>query len=118
MTVELVHHQVFWYNFMIPEDYISDRMSPGTIVTGRIYDYNMLCGPETMFDEYVQTHEQTDNTMNESTVSAIILRPSGTIQGNYYYYSLVTGKRLHRRKYTPLPMPQDAIDRVRQIGDT
>ena len=91
-------------------------MGPGTIVLGRTYDYNNILGPGTLFGEYVQTHEDTDNTMRERTVGAITLRPSGNIQGSFYYYSLTTGRRLHRRKCTPLPMPQEVIDRIEYIS--
>ena len=105
ITIELVYSQIFWYNFTILEDYISNHMSPGTIVFGRVYDYSKICGPGSLFGEYVQTHEQTDNTLADRTVSAITLRPSGNLQGSFYYYSLVTGCRLHRRRCTPLPMP-------------
>lgn len=117
MTIELVYCQIFWYNFTIPEDYISEHLSPGNIILGRVYDYSKICGPGSSFGEYVQTHERTDNTLTERTVSAITLRPSGNLQGSFYYYSLVTGRRLHRRRCTPLPMPQDAIDRIHLIAE-
>ena len=117
MTVELVYCQIYWYNFTIPYDYVSDRIGPGTIVLGRTYDYNKILGPGTLFGEYVQTHEDTDNTMRERTVGAITLRPSGNMQGCFYYYSLATGRRLHRRKCTPLPMPKEVIDRIHSIAE-
>ena len=117
LVIELVYCQTYWYNFTIPSDYISDRLGPGTIVLGRTYDYNNILGPGTLFGEYVQTHEDTDNTMRERTVGAITLRPSGNIQGSFYYYSLTTGRRLHRRKCTALPMPQEVIDRVEAIAN-
>ena len=82
-----------------------------------MYDYSKICGPGSRFGEYVQTHEQTDSTMNERTVSAIKLRPSGNLQGSLYYYSLATGRILHRRRCTPLPMPQEAIDRIHLIAE-
>ena len=116
MVIELVYCQIYWHNFTIPADYISDRLGPAAIVLGRTYDYNSLCGPGTLFGEYVQTHESTDNTMRERTVGAITLRPSGNVQGSYYYYSLTTGRRLHRRKCTPIPMPQEVVDRVHSIA--
>ena len=50
--------------------------------------------------------------MRTRTVSAIYLRPSGNTQGSFYYYSLWSGRRLHRRRRTPLPMSQEIIDRV------
>ena len=116
MVVERVYLQVFWYNYTIPENYISTTLGPAAIVLGRTYDYNHLCGEGTKFGEFVQTHEKTTNTMMSRTVSAICLRPSGNSQGSFFYYSLVTGRRLHRRKRTSLPMPKEMIDRVYHIA--
>ena len=76
MTVELVYIQIYWINFFIPRDYISTTLSPGAIVTGRVYDYNIICGPGSQFGEYVRTHKKTDNTMTTRTVSAIVMRPT------------------------------------------
>ena len=56
--------------------------------------------------------------MRARTVSAICLRPSGNTQGSFYYYILWTGRRLHRRRRTPLPVPQEVIDRVHHIATT
>ena len=37
-------------------------------------------------------------------------------QGNYYYFSLSTGRIINRTNATALPMPDDAIDRVQNIA--
>ena len=58
---------------MTPEDYISQTLGPGSLVTGRIDDYNMLCGDGSKYGENVQTNEKTDNNMKERTASAITL---------------------------------------------
>ena len=81
MLVEMVYLCIFWMNFYVPDDYISNYASPATIVTGRQYDYNMFCGPGSSFGEFVQTYQKTDNTMQMRTVSAITLIPSGNTQG-------------------------------------
>ena len=44
MIVELVYLQVFWYNYTIPENYISITLGSGTNILGRTYDYNHICG--------------------------------------------------------------------------
>ena len=116
MIVNLVYLQTFWINFYIPREYISTTLSPGTIVGGRNYDYNLLLGPGTQFGEYVQTTEKTTNTMRLRTVGAITMRPTGNSQGSFYYFSLLTGRRLHRKKCTPLPMPQTAIARIHAMA--
>ena len=116
MVVELVYAMVFWYNFRIPNDYISHNLGPGTIILGRTYDYNTLCGRGSRYGEYVQTHEKTTNTMRPRTVGAICMRPSGNTQGSFYHYSLLTGRCLHRRRRTPIPITQEVIDRVKHIA--
>ena len=102
---------------MTPEDYISNSLGPASIVTGRIYDYNVLCGDGSIYGEYVQTNKKKDNTMKERSVSAMTMRATGNVQGSFYYYSLATGRRLRRGQCTPLPVPQEVIDQVHAIAD-
>ena len=78
-------------------------MSPRTIITGRHVDYNKHCKYE--FGQYVQVHDQHDNTMLPRTTGALALRPTGNGQGNFYFFSLTTGRVLNRVHATPLPMP-------------
>ena len=54
--------------------------------------------------------------MRPRTVGAIALRPSGNVQGGYFFLSLLTGRRLHRHHVTPLPMPDDTIARVTELA--
>ena len=63
-------------------------MGPGTLICGRTYDYNNICGPGIQYGEYVQTHEKTTNTMKVRTVGVLTLRPSGNAQDTFYYLSL------------------------------
>ena len=117
IVVELMYIIICWYNFTVPEDYVSNTLGPGSIVLGRTYNYNKLCGPGSKFGEYMQTHEKTTNTMRVSTVSAICLRPTGNTHGSFYYYSLWTGRRITRKCRAPLPMSQEVIDRVHSQRD-
>ena len=68
------------------------------------------------FGAYAQTHEAHDNDMRPRTIGAICLGPSGNEQGGHYFLSLRTGRRLLRNHWTALPMPDDAILRVSQLG--
>jgi hypothetical protein len=54
--------------------------------------------------------------MAARTVGAIYLGPTGNIQGSYKFLNLRTGKRIPRRRWTSLPMPQEVIDRVNELG--
>jgi len=53
MIVELVYTMIFWYNFTIPEDYVSNTLGAGAIVLGLTYNYNALCGEGSKYGEYV-----------------------------------------------------------------
>jgi hypothetical protein len=68
------------------------------------------------FGTYVQTHEDHDNSMATHTTRAIALRPTGNQQGGYYFYSLTTGFRINQNRWTSLPLPNEVIDHVRNLG--
>ena len=110
MLIEMVYLCICWINVYVSNDYISIYASPGTIVTGRQYDQNILCVPGSNFREFVQTHESTDNTMQMRTVRSIKVWPSGNVQGSFYYYSLYTCRRLYIRKGTPNNVITKIID--------
>ena len=50
------------------------------------------------------------------TIGAIALRPTGNVQGGFYFMSLSTGKIISRYRWTVLPMPQEVIERLHQIA--
>ena len=95
---------------------VSKTLSPSTIITGRASpDYNRI---RLDFGTYCQVHDEPNpsNTMRSRTTGAIALHESGNHQGSYYFMSLRTGKLLHRRNYTTLPLSNDIIDRVHAIA--
>ena len=114
MTIELGKRTVFWLNAFPAADGISTTLSPRTIVTGQTLNYDRHCTYD--FGEYVQTHEEHDNTMAPRTIGALAMRPTGNAQGSYYFFSLSTGRIINRLKATPLPMPNEVIDRVRRLA--
>ena len=89
-------------------------MSPRTIITGQLLDYHKHCRYE--FGEYVQTHEEHDNSLISRTVGAIALRPTGNQQGGYFFMSLHTGRIINCLHATKLPMPSEVIVRVEQLA--
>jgi hypothetical protein len=114
MIIELVYYSTFWLNSFPAEGGVSDTLSPRAIVTGMQLDYNKHCRLE--YGTYVQTHEEHDNSMATRTTGAIALRPTGNMQGGYYFLSLTTGRVLNRNHWTPLPMPADVIDRIHVLA--
>jgi hypothetical protein len=90
MIIEMAKNVVFCLNLFSNKDEISNVISPRGIRTGNSLDYSLHCTYQ--FGDYVQTHEQHDNSMQSRTIGALALRPTGNVQGSYYFYSLLTGK--------------------------
>jgi hypothetical protein len=91
-------------------------MSPAGIVTGAgVPDYNRM---RLEFGEYVQLFEDKDpsNTLRARSLGAIALTPTGNAQGDYFFMSLATGKKLSRHSWTALPRTDSAIARVEAIA--
>jgi hypothetical protein len=114
MVIRLVCNAVFWLNAFPHNDGVSTTLSPKYLITGKHVDYNKHVRIE--FGAYAQTHEEHSNDMEARTTGAICLGPSGNDQGGHYFMSLTTGRRLHRHRWTGLPLPADARDRVNQLG--
>ena len=78
MVMELAKAVVYWLNSVPSSTGVSPTMSPRTIITGQLLDYHKHCQYE--FGEYVQMHEEHDNSLISRTVGAIALRPTGNQQ--------------------------------------
>jgi hypothetical protein len=113
MMIELVHYCNFWLNSFPKKDGVSRSLSPRLIVTGNHFNSLKHCKLE--FGEYVQTHEEHNNTMGPCTVGAIALRPTGNAQGSYLFFSLNSGRVVTRNRWTVLPIPGNVIKRVKLI---
>ena len=114
LTIEMAKASVFWLNSLPQKNGLYSELSPRTIVTGQKLDFKQHC--HFQFGEYVQTHEEHDNSMSPRTVGALALRPTGNAQGSFYFMSLSTGWVLNRLRGTALPMPDDVIDRVHRMA--
>jgi hypothetical protein len=110
MIIRLVANAVFWLNAFPHSDGASSTLSPRYFLTGKHLDFTKHVRAE--FGAYVQTHEQHSNDMTVRTLGAICLGPSGNEQGGHWFLSLPTGMRIHRHKWTALPLPDDAVTRV------
>ena len=114
LVVEMVKASVFWLNGIPPKDYFGNNLSPRTIVTGQKLDYKRHCRYQ--FGEYVQTHEQHNNSMNPRMVGALALRPTGNAQGSFYFMSISTGRVANRLRAMPLPMLDEVVDRIHRLA--
>lgn len=117
LKIALIIHAVLWINMFPHADGVSAILSPRTIVTGATADYQVHC--RVPIGAYCETHDEPkiSNTEMSRTTPAIALFPTGNAQGAYYFLSLVTGKRISRRNWTELPIPDDAIERVHELAN-
>ena len=110
LVVEMAKACVFWLNSLPPQSNFGNELSPRTIVTGQRLDFKQHC--HFQFGEYVQTHEQHNNSMMSRTMGALALCPTGNTQGGFYFLSLSTGRVLNQLRAMALPMPDNVVDQV------
>jgi hypothetical protein len=114
VLVHLMRNAVFWLNAFPHEDDATQKYSPRYIMMGQHLSFAKHAVIE--FGAYAQTHEEHTNDMNQRTMRCICLGPTGNRQGAHWFMSLSSGERVVRYRWTELPMPREAIDRVSAIG--
>jgi Reverse transcriptase (RNA-dependent DNA polymerase)/Zinc knuckle len=114
MLIEITKAAVFWLNSWPTGKGITSTISPRQAIVGTGISYDRHCKLE--YGSYVQTNEQHSNNMDSRTIGAIALRPTGNLQGGFYFMSLDTGRRINRLHWTELPVPRDVIKRVQLIA--
>jgi len=83
------------------------------IITRSTIDYKKHCTLQ--FGTYVQVHEPHNNSLLPRTTGVIALRPSGNMQGGYYFISLTSSKKIIRNKWTVLHMPAEFVATIHQL---
>ena len=114
LIIEMVYAANYWLNMFPRKGGVSKTLSPRALLTGKTWSYTTHCKLE--FGDYVQTHEEHDNSMAARTIGAIALRLTGNTQGGYFFFSLTTGRVLNQGRWTSLPMPNEVIDRVHRMA--
>ena len=112
MLIELVYHVVLWLNAFPAKSGVSETLSPREIVYRHKLDFAKHC--KSPFGTYCEVHDEPTptNTMVTRSTPAIVLGPTGNLQGTYKFFSLATGKKVKRRAFTPYPMPDSVIKKV------
>ena len=110
----MVHHAVFLLNMFPRHNRVLTTLSPQSIITGKGTNYNKHCKYE--FGQYVQLHDQNDNSMLPCTTGVITLCLTGNAQGNFLFLSLTTGWILNQVIATPLPMQDNVIVREETLA--
>jgi hypothetical protein len=93
----------------------SGTLIPKTIMSGETLDCNKHLSLQ--LGQYCQVHEE-DNPCNSQiarTKGAISLGPSGNLQGRFKFIALNSGKKIVRRSWDVIPMPDLMIDRVNAL---
>jgi hypothetical protein len=85
-------------------------------MTGTALDFNKHC--QIPFGAYAEVHKDNNitNTMTERTHPAICLGLTANFQGNYKFLSLKTGKRITRKQFKELPMPDSVIKQIEAMA--
>jgi hypothetical protein len=116
LMIWIVFGCVRMLNFFPAKGGISSTFSPKTIMTGETLDYKKhLC---LKMGQYCQVHEEENpqNGMKPRSKAAICLGLSGNTQGGFKFMSLNSGKRITRRSWDALPIPDTVIARVNELG--
>ena len=111
MTINLVHFCIFWLNATPMKTGISSIYSHRELISHQKSDAKKCC--KLMFAEYSEVHKEntTTNTMTPRARPAICMGPTGNIQGSMKFMRVETGKKIFRRIFTRLPMP-DLIEKL------
>jgi hypothetical protein len=116
MTIHIVLNVVKLLNFFPTKGGVSDTLSPKTIMSGETLDYKKHLSLQ--LGQYCQVHEE-DNPSNSQiarTKGAISLGPNGNLQGGFKFMALNSGKKIVRRSWDVIPMPDIVIDRANALG--
>ncbi len=116
MLVELIYHTVLWLNAFPMKSGVLETLSPCEIVMRNKLNFTKHC--RVLFSSYCKTHNKPvlTNTMVTRSTPAIVLGLTGNLQGTYKFFSLETGKKIKRRKFTACPMPDLIIKKVEAFG--
>ena len=71
-----------------------------------------------LFGQYCQVHEEETprNSQIAQTKGLISLGPSGNSQGSHKFMALNTGRKITRKSWDVIPIPDIVIDRVNNLG--
>ena len=83
MLIELIYHVVLWLNAFPAKSGVSEMLSPHEIVYRHKLDFAKHC--KSPFGMYCKVHNDPmrTNTMATRSTPAIVLSPTGNLQGTY-----------------------------------
>jgi hypothetical protein len=95
---------------------VSETLSPCKIVSQHKLDFAKHC--RLSFRTYCEVHDEPTltNSMVTCSTPAIVLGPTGNLQETYKFFSLAMGKKVKQCAFTPYPMPDLVIKKVKVYG--
>jgi hypothetical protein len=104
-------------NFFPAKHGVSKYYSPRMIVNHESLDYSKHC--KYSFGIYVQGHDEPDpsNTNAPRSLDCIYLAYNPNQQGGHILLHLPTGRRIIRRKVTPIPITPSIIRQVHRMAE-
>ncbi len=118
MIVHLVYFLQLWKNTFPSKHEISSTLSPREIVTKLSLKFDIHC--QSRFGEYVEAHEDhivTNNVQELQTFPAIVLGPTGNLQGTVKVFDIKTGRVKKVKTFDRYPMPDSIIEIVNAWGE-
>jgi hypothetical protein len=117
MTIHIVLNVVKLLNLFSTKGGVSDTLSPKTIMSGDTLDFKKHLSLQ--IGQYCQVHEEDTprNSQVARTKGAISLGPSGNIQGGFKFMALNSGKKIVRRSWDVIPMPDVVINRGNELSE-
>ena len=114
ILVELIYHIVLWLNAFPTKSGVSATLSPREIVLRHKLSFAKHC--KSPFGTYCEAHDEPSptNSMIPRSTPALVLGPTGNLQGTYKFYNIATGAKIKRQKFTPYPMPDSVIRKIEQ----
>ncbi len=116
MLIELIYHVVLWLDAFPMKSGVSATMSPQEILLHHKLDFAKHC--KALFGSYCKVHDEPvpSNMMATCASPAIVLGPTGNLQGTYKLLNLATGKKIKRCSFTAYPMPDSVIKQIKALG--
>jgi hypothetical protein len=116
MTINIVLNVVKLLNFFRTKGGVSDTLSPKTIMSGETLYFKKHLGLQ--IGQYCQVHEEDTprNSQVARTKGAISLGPSENVQGGFKFMALNSGKKIVRRSWDMIHIPDVVINRVNELG--
>ena len=116
MKIKFVYFMVLWMNAFPVKSGVSDKILPRELLLRWRLNYKKHCRVEP--GTYCEVHNEPTltNTMSPRMHEAIVLGPTGNLQGSVKFYCIHMERVLKRRSFTPMPMPDHVIRRVNAIG--